>query len=167
MAKITNEMKYKTAEERVKAFESQHCERYSDCAQCQYNSSCGGIDGRSIGLYIMAHWLLLEAVDYEWPMPCPFCGGECEIDGVCTNEDQSSKYVSCTNDRCMYQSPIGKDESAAIAAHNRVCRAVKDFPVLEKMKIELLNIAHNGSKTTVAEIVEKYLTVKGEDSNKE
>lgn len=157
MAKLTNEQKYKTPEERIKAFRN-HCNPIvGNCGtRCRLSEpdKCGGYDFMNC----FAYWLTLEA-ELEKPMDCPFCGGACEIDTVCMNEDQSSKYVSCTNDRCMYQSPIGKDGSAAIAAHNRVCRAVKDFPVLEKMKIELLNIAHNGSKTTVAEIVEKYLAL--------
>ena len=116
---MTNEQKYKTAEERVKAFEYQHCERYSDCAQCQYNSLCGGIDGRTIGIRIMAHWLAIEA-DEEKPEPCPFCGHEVSKK---THMNTGRNWIECNN--CHYTSAEKSTIEDAIAAHNRVSRAVR------------------------------------------
>lgn len=121
---MTNEEKYKTVEERVKAYTA-FCRLHRTCRSCQF-----GKDNEPSCNFL---WLALEAEE-EKPMDCPFCGGACEIDNVCTNEDQSSKYVSCTNCNCLYQSPIGEDRSAAIAAHNRVCRAVKAYKESEVAK---------------------------------
>lgn len=52
-------------------------------------------------------------------MPCPFCGDECACgDG----------YVECLNDSCCYSSgDRGRSDAEAIAAHNRVCKAVKAY----------------------------------------
>ena len=101
MAKQTNEQKYKTAEERVKAFLSQR--EVSSIATVIAND--------------FAHWLALEAE--EKPEPCPFCGGTTEV----TTDEQGYYGVSCIH--CDYTSERYEQSIYAIAAHNRVARAVR------------------------------------------
>ena len=128
---MLNKDRYKTLEESIKAFKK-FCYNQDRCVSCPaYDTKAydtKAYDAKARGTISGCHfrWLALEAEE-ENPMPCPFCGSQCRLDTVCMNEDQSSKYVSCTNDRCMYKSPIGKDGSVAIDAHNRVCRAVRAY----------------------------------------
>ena len=98
---MNNEQKYKTAEERVRAFLTQR--EVSSIATVIANE--------------FAHWLALEAEE-EKPEPCPFCGGECRT-VVNQYEDH---VVGCDN--CCYCSREFNSDSEAIAAHNRVARAV-------------------------------------------
>ena len=116
MAKITNEQKYKTAEERVKAFGE-----FCDNNECKEGCAalCNRDPDKIMSCDCMAYWLALEAE--EKPDPCPFCGGDCRIE-TGFNYDN---VVSCT--KCDYTSGgTHKDtESNAIAAHNRVARAVR------------------------------------------
>ena len=98
---MNNEQKYKTAEERVMAFLTQR--EVSSIATVIANE--------------FAHWLALEAEE-EKPEPCPFCGGECRT-VVNQYEDH---VVGCDN--CCYCSREFNSDSEAIAAHNRVARAV-------------------------------------------
>lgn len=65
---MTNEQKYKTAEERVRAF-YEWC-RKRDCESCELKSF-----RKSVGDFLICpmHWLTLEAEE-EKPEPCPFCG---------------------------------------------------------------------------------------------
>lgn len=111
---MTNEEKYKTAEERIRAFHEWCDERI--CKDCVISNVCGGIDARSIGIHVMAHWLALEAEE-EQPEPCPFCGAKCEAIGAINHR------VKCSE--CNYESTMDSDKEKVIAAHNRVCRAVK------------------------------------------
>lgn len=57
----------------------------------------------------------------EKPLPCPFCGGD-----TFTVEYDFFGYwgVKCSADGCWYHSHLCKSESEAIAAHNRVAKAV-------------------------------------------
>ena len=98
---MTNEQKYKTPEERVKAFLSQR--EVPSIATVVANE--------------FAHWLALEAE--EKPKPCPFCGGMTEV----ITDEQGYYGVSCIH--CGYTSERYEQSIYAIAAHNRVARAVE------------------------------------------
>lgn len=98
---MTNEQKYKTPEERVKEFLSQR--EVSSIATVVANE--------------FAHWLALEAE--EEPGPCPFCGGMTEV----ITDEQGYYGVSCIH--CGYTSERYEQSIYAIAAHNRVARAVE------------------------------------------
>ena len=101
---MTNEQKYKTADERVKAFLSQR--EASPIATVIANE--------------FAHWLALEAE--EEPKPCPFCESSCTAyKGVY----MVRPHVSCDNEWCGYRSAEEPTIEDAIAAHNSVCRAVE------------------------------------------
>lgn len=113
--RITNAQKYKTIDERVRAFWD-FCDRKHDCKKCELNNGC-----RS-EVECILRWLELKA-SIE-PMNCPYCKSPCTVENVCTNEDQTSKYVCCTNEDCMYQSANAKSENEAVIAHNRICEAV-------------------------------------------
>lgn len=99
---MTNEQKYKTTLERVNAY----------CAS-------KGLSPCTVGYALAVDyfgWLAIEAED-EKPAPCPFCGGETRpvhFAGV--------SFVKCD---CGYTSPVAETEDAAIAAHNRVAKAVR------------------------------------------
>ena len=99
---MTNEQKYKTIEERVKKFLSQR--EVSSIATVVANE--------------FAHWLALEAEEDE-PEPCPFCGGMTEV----VTDEQGYYGVSCIH--CDYTSERYEQSIYAIAAHNRVYRAVE------------------------------------------
>ena len=98
---MTNEQKYKTTEERVKEFLSQR--EVSSIATVIANE--------------FAHWLALEAE--EEPEPCPFCWGTTEV----ITDEQGYYGVSCIH--CDYTSERYEQSIYAIAAHNRVFRAVE------------------------------------------
>lgn len=123
---MLNQDKYTTPEERVKAFEQQHCEFYSGCKNCPYETSCNGYDGRTIGMHIMAHWLSLEAEE-EKPEPCPFCHKEVVVGFSGNIHKENYRQVWCSDcERCGYECVMKKTEADAIAAHNRVARAVRE-----------------------------------------
>ena len=107
---MNNEQKYKTADERNDAFNEWCFNR--DCKTCKLKAhNFDGGDGCRF------YWLALEAEE-EKPEPCPFCGGECRT-VVNQYEDH---VVGCDN--CCYCSREFNSDSEAIAAHNRVARAV-------------------------------------------
>ena len=118
MAKITNEMRYKTAEERANAFHEWCGDRR--CDSCVFSEMCGGCDERTVGIDVMAHWLALEA-DEEKPENCPFCGVHSRI----CNTNGEMFFVECSNGKCGYRSANETTKESAIAAHNRVARAVR------------------------------------------
>lgn len=98
---LTNEQKYKTAEERKVAYKA-YIEDFTQPIIGQFE------------------WLALEAEYEKKPKPCPFCGDECYVD------DGATPRVVCINkDSCCYQGAIARNKAEAIAAHNRVCRAVE------------------------------------------
>lgn len=105
---MTNAEKYKTAEERARAFEStcfktrqmKQCEDALSCTECKFA------------------WLDQET-DAEKPLPCPFCGDEVETAETLVGK----KGFSCS---CGYTSKAEFGWDAAIAAHNRVARAVME-----------------------------------------
>ena len=55
----------------------------------------------------------------EKPEPCPFCGGTTEV----ITDEQGYHGVSCIH--CDYTSERYEQSIYAIAAHNRVARAVR------------------------------------------
>ena len=68
-------------------------------------------------------WLDLEAeTEDDNPMPCPFCEGECSI-----NTSQGRVCIECDNLICLYFSGSYSTKSDAIAAHNRMCKAVAAY----------------------------------------
>lgn len=109
---MTNEEKYKTAEERQEAF----------CAFCRpkmcYECPCYKRINGNKRPHCILRWLALEA-EGEKLMPCPFCGGEAEV--------FSSPYyhkrfaVRCNDNRCDVRpcTEYAKDINDAIAAWNR------------------------------------------------
>ena len=103
---MTNEQKYKTAEERFNAF-------HKKCGSCGVT-----ICDRIKVINCLNNWLALEAE--EKPEPCPFCNGETEI--VSCN---GGIQVRCTH--CGYTSEGYREgkENEAISVHNRVARAVR------------------------------------------
>ena len=98
---MLNQDKYKTPEERVRAFLTQR--EVSSIATVIANE--------------FAHWLALEAE--EEPEPCFFCGNKYL---AITKDGNNLWSVSCT--ACLYESRHHADRDTAIAAHNRVARAV-------------------------------------------
>ena len=98
---MTNEEKYKTVEERIKAFLAKR--EMSSIATLIANE--------------FAHWLALE-VKKEQPEPCPFCGGKVV---------KESGKLKCTIPLCGYSILLDRDPNITIAVHNLVCRAVKAY----------------------------------------
>lgn len=108
---MLNQDKYKTPDERNAAF-SEWCFN-RDCKSCELKShNFDGGDGCRF------YWLALEAEE-EKPEPCPFCGGTTEV----ITDEQGYYGVSCIH--CDYTSERYEQSIYAIAAHNRVCRAVE------------------------------------------
>ena len=98
---MTNEEKYKTVEERAKAF-SMFCKNQGKCASCPVFGKIGNCH---------FNWLAFE-VDEERPEPCPFCGAKCEVIGAINHR------VKCSE--CNYESTMDSDKGKVIDAHNRV-----------------------------------------------
>lgn len=105
---MTNDQKFKTAEERVKAF-GEYCYNKKGC---EYKLH-GCDEARCF-----AHWLALEAE--EKPETCPFCG---EVTAVYYYKGKDYQII-CERE-CGYQSMMFETKAEAIAAHNRVARAVR------------------------------------------
>lgn len=108
---MKNGEKYKTQEERANAFAvfcgAQKC---SECAmhvdlpyQCAFE------------------WLELDATE-ERIEPCPFCGNKCEV--LMSYFEDDCVFIRCKNEDCTYLSGAADTKAAAIAAHNRVAKAV-------------------------------------------
>ena len=109
---MTNAEKFKTAEEMAREF-SRFCYARK-CDECQLNKSNEPYPVDCC----MAFWLELEA-EYK-PLPCPFCGEECTATVM-----KDEWRVSCVVSGC-YRSSFFGTEAEAIAAHNRVAKAVAD-----------------------------------------
>ena len=96
---MTNEQKFTNAEERNAA----------------YRAYITDFTKPIIGQF---EWLALEAEE-EKPEPCFFCGNKY----LAITKDVNNRWsVSCT--ACLYESRHHADRDTAIAAHNRVARAV-------------------------------------------
>lgn len=103
MSKLTNEQKFRTAEERVEAFMAHRSDKIPIVAVVANE---------------FARWLAHEAE--EEPEPCPFCDGAVQVmDAYKMNEPR----IACGN--CAYVSCAKPTKEEAIAAHNRVARAVR------------------------------------------
>ena len=110
---MKNEQKYKTAEERVKAFD-----RWRKTIKCEGCSQmCDKCEAGPLADECGFKRLALEAEEKK-PKPCPFCHSETEI--VSSN---NIYQVSCVH--CLYLSEGCTNEESAISAHNRVARAVE------------------------------------------
>lgn len=100
---MTNEEKYKTPEERAKAY-------FAFCSRHQNAGICLGCPAlQEVGICVL-NWLALDAD--EEPIPCPFCGGKAtlyEVAGV-------KPHVQCNACRV---SMYGDTRIEAIAAWNR------------------------------------------------
>ena len=96
---MTNEQKFTNAEERNAA----------------YRAYITDFTKPIIGQF---EWLALEAEE-ENPEPCFFCGNKYL---AITKDGNNLWSVSCT--ACLYESRHHADRDTAIAAHNRVARAV-------------------------------------------
>lgn len=105
---MTNAEKYKTAEERARAFEftcfktrqMNQCEDALSCTECKFA------------------WLDLEAED-EKQLPCPFCGG---TDLVI--RDVGGYELECQG--CGFHTPSYMVLEQLISEYQRVARAVMD-----------------------------------------
>lgn len=108
---MTNGENYKTAKERRKAYMEYIAKEDSPSVICEFA------------------WLELEAEE-EKPMPCPYCGSECKgIDGKKFKPDRNGvrPYTLVRCSQCTYESKCENSIAEAIAAHNRVCKAVAAF----------------------------------------
>lgn len=103
---MTNAEKYKTAEERASAFMS-YCD--GGVAQGTYKRC---LDGRCV--VCVLKWLDLDYKE-EKTLPCPFCGS------MLIPYDLCGFSFSCA---CGYRTALKDSRDKAIAAHNRVARAV-------------------------------------------
>ena len=112
---MLNQDKFKTAEERVRAF-GEFCKN-EFCNQCNHLDCKLHKQGSAI-LRCYDGWLALEA-EYEKPEPCFYCSNKTHIDH--SNHDDYSAL--CYN--CGYRSKVFNTREEAIAAHNRVARAVR------------------------------------------
>ena len=97
---MTNEQKFTNAEERNAA----------------YRAYITDFTKPIIGQF---EWLALEAEEEEKTEPCFFCGNKYL---AITKDGNNLWSVSCT--ACLYESRHHADRDTAIAAHNRVARAV-------------------------------------------
>lgn len=113
---MKNFEKYKTAEEREHAY-AKFCRKYTELGFCK---SCPLKSADNKSRFCRFHWLDLEAEE-EKPMPCPCCNNEyVEIGkGI-----MGTRKVGCV---CGYSSQAKESETEAIAAHNRVCKAVAAY----------------------------------------
>ena len=117
---LTNEQRYKTPKERGKAF-TEWCCCHSSCRTCEIDKFTHDSKGEGCLFY----WLALEA-DEEKPEPCPFCGKEVVVGFSENIHKEKYRQVWCSDgERCGYECVMKKTEEEAIAAHNRVCRAVE------------------------------------------
>ena len=117
--RITNAEKYRTAEERAKAFNC-FCSGKScgECVMAEHNKPYS-VD------CCMAFWLERE-YDEEDVLPCPFCGGSTALNVGHLMGNVLRHWVDCTDPKCMYRSGHYNDRKDAIAGHNRVARWVME-----------------------------------------
>lgn len=103
---MTNEQKYKTPEERAEAF-LKFCTPQK-CDECE----CTKLGKMGLSLCEF-RWLALEAE--EELLPCPFCGGDAEIESI--PSFRNSNFVRC---KICLSSIRGYDtKDKAVAAWNR------------------------------------------------
>lgn len=116
--RMTNAQFYDRVEERIVKFHEFCRKHWPSCDNCELKIKFSGDTDPFFQKNVYPwkgyascafHWLEMEAPK-ELPMLCPYCKSPCTVENVCTNEDQTSKYVCCTNDKCMYQSANAKSE---------------------------------------------------------
>lgn len=106
---MKNGEKYKSAEERLKAL-NKWCDSglgLSSSKRCLANGC----------IECALKWLEREAEE-EQILPCPCCGGECVV-----SSHSEGHEVKCRSRYC-YVGKTFESKDEAIAAHNRVARAV-------------------------------------------
>lgn len=113
---MKNFEKYKTTKEREHAY-VEYCRKHSNCGSC---ALCPLNDKNEKAYVCSFFWLDLEAEE-EKPMNCPFCGCRCERFGV-----RDSIQIVC-DDPCGYRTKYYDSYEEAVAAHNRVCKAVSAY----------------------------------------
>lgn len=120
---MKNFEKYKTAEDRVYAFRKFCNPMVRNCQNaCKMSNAdkFGGVDP----MKCFSNWLELEAEE-EKPLPCPFCHKEVVVGSNENIHRESYRQVWCSDvERCGYECAMKKTKAEAIAAHNRVARAV-------------------------------------------
>ena len=108
---MLNQDKYKTAKERDNAFNKWCFNR--DCKTCKLKAhKFDGVTGFQFNL------LALEAEKEK--VHCIFCGSK--MNYKYADDELTTGYLKC---ECGYREPLANDIEDAIAAHNRVCRAVE------------------------------------------
>lgn len=107
--KLTNFEKFKTAEDREKAFQK-FCHNRA-CEECDLF-----VENES-SIKCAMRWLEREA-DQEAPLPCPCCGNVdmAKFDSVRNPET----FIYCPS--CGYHAPWEMNIDVAIARHNELCR---------------------------------------------
>lgn len=100
---MTNREKFKTSKEMVAYYLGQAK------AICELTS-----------MYRFAACFAIEPVDYEKPLPCPFCGRELDVSRAANTK---SYGIHCD---CGYYAPWKRTKRDAIATHNRVAKAAKE-----------------------------------------
>lgn len=120
---MLNIEKYTTADERARAFDK-WCDARS-CDKCELRTIYLTAATGSVCPIV---WLDQEAEE-EKIEDCPYCGGSCLV----SNGAVGKYRVFCEkNLSCMYSSGAYVTEHEAIAAHNRVARAVMEAGKKEK-----------------------------------
>lgn len=102
---MTNAEKYKTAEERMKAYAS----------FCKNHRNCENYPAHTESVYPLCafRWLELDA-EKEEPLPCPCCGGKAYVYTYPLYNVQTVKCGKCGASSGNYDT-----ETEAIAAWNR------------------------------------------------
>lgn len=108
---MLNSEKFKTAEERGKAFDK-WCHTRGGCDMCILHDA--GIELQTC--VCSFYWLDLET-EAEKPLPCPCCGGECVVES-----HSEGHNVRCCSRYC-YIGKTFESRDKAIATHNRVARS--------------------------------------------
>lgn len=113
---MTNEEKYKTPEEREKAFHEFCCKKL-DCSVCEARY---GATAKYFGRdHCVLRWLYMKAE--EELLTCPFCGGDAKIEFI--PSFRNSYFVRC---KICLSSVRGYDtRDKAVAAWNRRVNSIK------------------------------------------
>lgn len=113
---MTNGEKYKTAKERILAHKEW-------CDSHRFKSRNGVCPTKNC-MECVFNWLDLEDEE-EKPMNCPFCGGDCIVEETIPS---GHYYCQCISGKhCNYGSGRAESRDKAIAAHNRVYKAVAAY----------------------------------------
>lgn len=108
---MTNEKKFKTADERIKAFNKFCKENYCEGCSCKE----GTMDYRT-PVRCMLAWLELEYIEEVKLKPCPFCGSTPVIANNMESMRSLSYYVKCD---CGARLASALSTSAAAEMWNR------------------------------------------------